>query len=103
MAPPSLERTQAFLVLGVVHWNKGDGERGWSVAFPFVDRFTCLISMLFRMYIGTAARMAGWLKLHQESTYRLPSAATFEQVIEQEIARRTFWLMHCTFRCLEVR
>lgn len=47
-----------------------------------------------RMYIGTAARMAGWLKLHVESTYRLPTAATFEQVIEQEVARRTFWLMH---------
>lgn len=29
MAPPSLDRTQAFIVLGVVHWNKGDGERGW--------------------------------------------------------------------------
>lgn len=54
------------------------------------------------MYIGTAARMAGWLKLHQESTYRLPSSATFEQVIEQEVARRTFWLMHCEYlrRCL---
>lgn len=32
MAPPSLDRTQAFIVLGVVHWNKGDGERGWYVS-----------------------------------------------------------------------
>ncbi|CAD6581161.1 MAG: hypothetical protein CYPHOPRED_001502 [Cyphobasidiales sp. Tagirdzhanova-0007] len=75
MSPPTLERTQAFFVLGVEQWSKGDGERGW-------------------MLIGTAARMAGWLKLHLESSYVLPPNPTFEQVIEKEVARRTFWLMH---------
>lgn len=68
-------------------------ERGVG-KFQSRKAITQLLISSSRMYIGTAARMAGWLKLHVESTYRLPTAATFEQVIEQEVARRTFWLMH---------
>ena len=52
------------------------------------------------MLIGTAARMAGWLKLHMEATYSLPSNPSCEQVIEKEVARRTFWLMHCQEKSL---
>ncbi|OCF32258.1 hypothetical protein I316_06173 [Kwoniella heveanensis BCC8398] len=76
MVEPSLERAQAFLLLGVTEWGQGNGSKAW-------------------MLIGTAVRMAGFLGLHRESTYQLPPNPTPEAFIESEIARRTFWAITC--------
>ncbi|WVQ67192.1 uncharacterized protein L199_005387 [Kwoniella botswanensis] len=76
MVRPSLERAQAFLLLGVTEWGQGNGPKAW-------------------MLIGTAVRMAGFLGLHRESTYKLPPNPTAEEVIESEVARRTFWAITC--------
>jgi hypothetical protein len=67
---PTLERTQAFFVLGMCEWGNCNGQRGW-------------------MYMGIACRMAGQLRLHREETYRLPPDALPEEVIAAEGARRT--------------
>ncbi|WWC91513.1 uncharacterized protein L201_006459 [Kwoniella dendrophila CBS 6074] len=76
MIHPSLERAQAFLLLGVTEWGQGNGPKAW-------------------MLIGTAVRMAGFLGLHREVTYHLPQNPTAEEVIESEVARRTFWAITC--------
>nr|XP_031863764.1 uncharacterized protein CI109_001016 [Kwoniella shandongensis]KAA5530836.1 hypothetical protein CI109_001016 [Kwoniella shandongensis] len=76
MVMPSLERAQAFLLLGVTEWGQGNGPKAW-------------------MLIGTAVRMAGFLGLHRESTYQLPPDPTPEMVTESEVARRTFWAITC--------
>ncbi|WVW85959.1 hypothetical protein I302_107997 [Kwoniella bestiolae CBS 10118] len=76
MVRPSLERAQAFLLLGVTEWGQGNGPKAW-------------------MLIGTAVRMAGFLGLHRESTYQLPPNPSAEEVIESEVARRTFWAITC--------
>ncbi|WRT70425.1 uncharacterized protein IL334_007423 [Kwoniella shivajii] len=76
MIQPSLERAQAFLLLGVAEWGQGNGPKAW-------------------MLIGTAVRMAGFLGLHREITYQLPVNPSAEAVIESEVARRTFWAITC--------
>ncbi|WVR00390.1 hypothetical protein IAU59_007533 [Kwoniella sp. CBS 9459] len=68
MVEPSLERAQAFLLLGVTEWGQGNGSKAW-------------------MLIGTAVRMAGFLGLHRESTYHLPPNPSPETFIESEVAR----------------
>ncbi|WVF73223.1 hypothetical protein IAT40_008042 [Kwoniella sp. CBS 6097] len=69
MVEPSLERAQAFLLLGVTEWGQGNGSKAW-------------------MLIGTAVRMAGFLGLHRESTYHLPPNPAPETFIESEVASR---------------
>ncbi|KAL7421103.1 hypothetical protein Q5752_003987 [Cryptotrichosporon argae] len=76
MLRPSLERAQAFLLIGVAEWGQGNGPKAW-------------------MLIGTAVRMAGFLGLHRETTYQLPPDPTPEEIIESEVARRTFWAIIC--------
>ncbi|WWC71817.1 uncharacterized protein I206_105776 [Kwoniella pini CBS 10737] len=76
MVQPSLERAQAFLLLGVTEWGQGNGPKAW-------------------MLIGTAVRMAGFLGLHREITYQLPVNPSAEEVIGSEVARRTFWAITC--------
>ncbi len=43
------------------------------------------------------SKVAGILCLHREETYQLPPNATPEQVVESEMARRTFWMIESTF------
>ncbi|GAA6041991.1 hypothetical protein JCM8097_009134 [Rhodosporidiobolus ruineniae] len=76
MLKPSLERTQAFFLLGVSEWGAGYGQRSW-------------------MLMGIAVRMAGLLRLHREDAYTLPADAEPDEVIRSELARRTFWILVC--------
>jgi hypothetical protein len=70
----SLERVQAFFLLSIAEWGNGDKER--SI-----------------IHMGIAVRMATLLGLHREETYELPTTATSDEIVEAEIARRTFWML----------
>lgn len=74
MYTPTLERTQAFFLLAIAEWGKG--EKASS-----------------NIHMGIAVRMAGLLKLHREETYTLSGNFTAEDVINSEMARRTFWML----------
>ncbi|GAA6014795.1 hypothetical protein JCM10207_002183 [Rhodosporidiobolus poonsookiae] len=75
MLKPSLERTQAFFLLGVSEWGNGNGQRSW-------------------MLLGLAVRMAGLLRLHREDSFKV-SGDDPDEVISSEVARRTFWIIVC--------
>ncbi|KAJ9134089.1 Fungal-specific transcription factor domain-containing protein [Pleurostoma richardsiae] len=70
----NLENTQAFFLLGMADWGRGERERS-------------------AINMGIAVRMAGVLRLHREETYRLPPGASADQVVDAERARRTFWVI----------
>lgn len=70
----SLENAQAFFLLGMADWGKGDRARS-------------------SINMGIAVRMAGVLRLHREETYRLPANASATDVVHAERARRTFWVI----------
>lgn len=74
MYQPSLERTQAFFLLGIAEWGNGDRNR------------SCI-------HMAIAIKMAGILCLHKEETYKLSENATSDDVVNSEIARRTFWML----------
>jgi hypothetical protein len=74
MYTPTLERTQAFFLLAIAEWGKGDKTSS-------------------NIHMGIAVRMAGMLRLHREETYKLSENSTAEDVINAEMARRTFWML----------
>lgn len=74
MYKPTLERIQAFFLLAIAEWGKGDKTAS-------------------NIHMGIAVRMAGILRLHREDTYALPENSTAEDVINSEMARRTFWVL----------
>lgn len=74
MYEPSLEAIQAFFLLSIAEWGNGEKHRS-------------------SMHMGIAIRMAGLLRLHREETYRLPDHATANQIVDAEVARRTFWML----------
>lgn len=69
-----LENAQAFFLLGMADWGKGDRARS-------------------SINMGIAVRMAGVLRLHREETYNLPPDASATDVVNAERARRTFWVI----------
>lgn len=74
MYTPTLDRTQGFFLLAIAEWGKGDKTSS-------------------NIHMGIAVRMAGMLRLHREETYDLPENYTAEDVIDAEMARRTFWML----------
>ncbi|CZR58238.1 related to general repressor of transcription [Phialocephala subalpina] len=74
MYTPTLDRTQGFFLLAIAEWGKGDKTSS-------------------NIHMGIAVRMAGMLRLHREETYDLPENYTAEDVINAEMARRTFWML----------
>lgn len=70
----SLENTQAFFLLGMADWGKGERDKS-------------------SINMGIAVRMAGMLRLHREETYQLGLDATADDVVNAESARRTFWVI----------
>ncbi|KAI1614912.1 fungal-specific transcription factor domain-containing protein [Exophiala viscosa] len=74
MYQPSLETIQAFFLMSLAEWGKGDKDRSST-------------------HMGIAVRMAGTLRLHREETYYLPENATADNVVDAEVARRTFWML----------
>ncbi|KAH8890559.1 hypothetical protein GQ53DRAFT_590443, partial [Thozetella sp. PMI_491] len=67
-----LENAQAFFLLGMADWGRGDRERS-------------------AINMGIAVRMAGILRLHREETYAVSSSTPADEVVNKESARRTFW------------
>nr|XP_018260672.1 uncharacterized protein I303_06387 [Kwoniella dejecticola CBS 10117]OBR82830.1 hypothetical protein I303_06387 [Kwoniella dejecticola CBS 10117] len=78
MIQPSLERAQAFLLLGVTEW----GQVSSHVPNNYLSD-------------ANASVVAGFLGLHREITYQLPVNPSAEEVIGSEVARRTFWAITC--------
>ncbi|KAF4634649.1 hypothetical protein G7Y89_g3438 [Cudoniella acicularis] len=74
MYSPTLERIQAFFLLAIAEWGKGDKTAS-------------------NIHMGIAVRMAGILRLHREETYALSEDSTAEDAINVEMARRTFWML----------
>ncbi|KAL1706778.1 hypothetical protein EV121DRAFT_289163 [Schizophyllum commune] len=74
MYKPTLERTQAFFILSTAEWGQADNDKSF-------------------MHLGIAVRMAGYLRLHREETYRVPPNASEDTIIKSEVARRTFWMV----------
>lgn len=74
MYKPSLEAIQSFFLISLAEWGKGDKDRSST-------------------HMGIAVRMAGSLRLHREETYVLPNNATADEIVESELARRTFWML----------
>lgn len=74
MYDPSLERVQAFFLLSISEWGDGDKNRSF-------------------IHMGVAIRMASILRLHREETYCLAATASSEEIVEAEMARRTFWMI----------
>ncbi|KIV77635.1 hypothetical protein PV11_09423 [Exophiala sideris] len=74
MYKPSLEAIQSFFLISLAEWGKGDKDRSST-------------------HMGIAVRMAGSLRLHREETYVLPDNATNDEIVESEVARRTFWML----------
>jgi hypothetical protein len=70
----TLENTQAFFLLGMAEWGRGDRNRS------AID-------------MGIAVRMAGVLRLHREESYKLPPSASADDIVKSEAARRTFWVI----------
>jgi hypothetical protein len=88
---PSLERMQAFLMLGVSEWVQGKGTRSamhMGIAVRSQFRFFKNRYLLIDHTI-----VASILHLHREESYSLPANATVEDIIESESKRRTFWLL----------
>ncbi|KUJ10420.1 uncharacterized protein LY89DRAFT_562387, partial [Mollisia scopiformis] len=71
---PSVERIQALFLLGVAEWVQGNRTRS-------------------AILMGIAVRMASIQHLHREESYMLPENPTTEDVINSEVARRTFWVL----------
>lgn len=71
---PTLERTQAFFLLAIAEWGKGDRTSS-------------------NIHMGIAVRMAGMLRLHRDETYELSDNSTAQDIINAEMARRTFWML----------
>ncbi|KAH8653222.1 hypothetical protein BGZ60DRAFT_460984 [Tricladium varicosporioides] len=76
MYEPTVERAQAFFLLGMAEWGRGERNRS-------------------AIYMGIAVRMAGVLRLHREETYQLPDNASADAIVNLEVARRTFWCIEC--------
>ncbi|EXJ93805.1 hypothetical protein A1O1_02198 [Capronia coronata CBS 617.96] len=74
MYRPSLDAIQGFFLMSLAEWGKGDKHRS-------------------AIHMGIAVRMAGMLRLHREETYQLPENATADEVVNAEVARRTFWML----------
>ncbi|KAH7409581.1 hypothetical protein BKA64DRAFT_571596 [Cadophora sp. MPI-SDFR-AT-0126] len=74
MYKSSLDRTQALFLLAIADWGNGNKNRSST-------------------HMGLAIAMAGILCLHREETYQLPPNATPDQVVDSEMARRTFWMI----------
>lgn len=74
MYKPSLESMQAFFLMSLAEWGKGEKDRSST-------------------HMGIAVRMAGTLRLHREETYYLPEGAAADKVVESEVIRRTFWML----------
>lgn len=74
MYAPSLERIQGFFLLGVAEWGNGD-------------------KIQSSIHMGIAVRMAGIMRLHQEEAYDVSKSATADEVVNSEVARRTFWVI----------
>ncbi|KAH7308745.1 hypothetical protein BKA65DRAFT_559625 [Rhexocercosporidium sp. MPI-PUGE-AT-0058] len=74
MYKSSLDRTQALFLLSIADWGNGNKNRSST-------------------HMGLAIAMAGILCLHREETYQLPPDATPDQVVDSEMARRTFWMI----------
>lgn len=90
---PSLERCQAFFLLGIADW--GNGERHRSFVSSFYNVSASLHSCLLpQIHLGVAVRMAGLLRLHLETTYQPSLTATPDDIIQSEVARRTFWMLN---------
>lgn len=70
IAEPSLERIQAFYLLGQRDWTDGRGSRSW-------------------VFMGIAIRLANLLQLENASTYRATLESPPEVQIAEEEARRT--------------
>jgi hypothetical protein len=70
----SLENAQAFFLLGMADWGKGDRDRS-------------------AINMGIAVRMAGVLRLHREETYKLDPNPSASDIVDAERARRTFWVI----------
>ncbi|KAF5361492.1 hypothetical protein D9758_006203 [Tetrapyrgos nigripes] len=70
----TLERAQGFFLCSIWSWGSGYRDRSW-------------------IFLGVAARMISILKLSQEETYSLPIDASVEDVINAEVARRTWWVI----------
>lgn len=70
----TLENAQAFFLLGMADWGRGDRDRS-------------------AINMGIAVRMAAIMRLHREETYSLPPNASADQVVDVERARRTFWVI----------
>jgi hypothetical protein len=67
-----LETAQAFFLLGIAEWGKGERSRS-------------------AIHMGIAVRIAGVLRLHREESYALPADASPDDIVLSEHARRTFW------------
>ena len=67
-----LETAQAFFLLGMAEWGKGERSRS-------------------AIHMGIAVRIAGVLRLHREESYALDPNASPDDVVHSEHARRTFW------------
>ncbi|GAD98606.1 conserved hypothetical protein [Paecilomyces variotii No. 5] len=78
---PTIEHTQAFFLLGLAEWGSDD------------RNLSC-------MHMGIAVRMASILGLHREQTYGLPPNPTATDIIESEVARRTFWVLQGSYSTL---
>ncbi|TRM65110.1 hypothetical protein BD626DRAFT_567951 [Schizophyllum amplum] len=74
MYKPTLERIQAFFILSTAEWGQADSDKSF-------------------MHLGIAVRMAGYLRLHREETYRVPPDASVDAIVKSEVARRTFWMV----------
>ncbi|EXJ84728.1 hypothetical protein A1O3_05399 [Capronia epimyces CBS 606.96] len=95
MYRPSLDAIQAFFLLSLAEWGRGDGDP----QHQHQHRHRSAIHM------GIAVRMAGMLHLHREETYQYhclesttagvvsSAGATADQVVNAEMARRTFWML----------
>ncbi|KAL6248192.1 hypothetical protein RBB50_004447 [Rhinocladiella similis] len=74
MYKPSLESMQAFFLMSLAEWGKGEKDRSSA-------------------HMGIAVRMAGTLRLHREETYYLPEGAAADKIVESEVIRRSFWML----------
>jgi len=112
MYETTLENTQAFFLLALAQWGCGNKKRSsvrWRKAFDISGLLTA-----HKIHMGIAVRselnaqdaseehspaaVAGILRLHREETYSLPENATTDEIVQMEIARRTFWVLERRYR-----
>jgi hypothetical protein len=76
MFKTELETAQAFFLLGMAEWGKGERNRS-------------------AIHMGIAVRIAGVLRLHREATYVLPEDATPDDVVYSEHVSRITLYVTC--------